>query len=172
VDDPRGDAELIADARSGDHASWTILMRRHAPRLAAYLGARLRRPDVVEGLVGESVVAAWLHLPELDDPAGFSAFFRRTGAGLAMRWAREHPDESLDSSLSTARLGTADPHGIERLDRLIGSLEETRRMAVELRWRGGLTGSELAAALRTTPEAAEKLANEAESTLLAKWDAE
>ncbi len=172
MSDLRSDGELVGDARAGDHAAWTVLARRHAPRLAAYLGARLRRADVVEQLVGEAVVAAWLHLPELEDPQGFAAFFRRVGAGLALRWAREHPDETIDSGLSATRLGAVDPQGIGRLDRLIGTLEETRRMALELRWRGGLSGAELGAALRSLPEIAESLANEAEASLLAAWDAQ
>ena len=165
--DPRGDADLVAEARAGDHAAWAWLCRRHAPRLAAYLGARLRRPEVVDQLVGEAIVAAWLHLPELADPAGFAAWFRRTGAGLALKWARAHPAEEIAGPWS--RGGAGD--GVVRLDQLIGDLEEAVRMALELRWRGGLSGSELAGALRCPVEEAERLADDAEGELLRRWAA-
>ena len=166
--DPRGDADLVGEARAGDHAAWASLCRRHAPRLAAYLGARLRRPEIVDQLVGEAVVAAWLHLGELADPVGFSAWFRRVGAGLALKWAREHPDEMLAAPWSRS---TAEQPELLRLDQLVGVLEETARMALELRWRGGMTGAELANALRCRPEEADLLADQAESELLRRWDA-
>ncbi len=165
--DPRGDADLVAEARSGDHAAWASICRRHAPRLAAYLGARLRRPDVVDQLVGETIVAAWLRLPELADPEGFAAWFRRTGAGLALKWARAHPAEVIAAPWSRGGFEA----GLDRLDQLIGGLEEAARMALELRWRGGLSGPELAGALRCPVKEAERLADEAEGELLRRWAA-
>lgn len=167
-----GDADLVAEARSGDHAAWATLCRRHAPRLAAYLGARLRRPEIVDQLVGETIVAAWLQLPGLDDAGAFAGWFRRTGAGLALRWAREHPDEMIAAPWPGPEGGgEQDRADVARLDRLVGELEETARMAVELRWRGGMRAAELAAALRCTPEEAERLADSAESDLLERWAA-
>lgn len=163
------DSELVTEARAGDHAAWATLCRRHVPRLAAYLGARLRRPEVVDQLVGETVVAAWLQLPGLDDPAGFAAWFRRTGAGLALRWARAHPDEMINAPWSEQRAGGGEQVDLAQLDRLVGELEETARMAIELRWRGGLAGSALAAALRCSSEEAEKQANDAENEILRRW---
>ncbi len=166
----QGDADLVVEARAGDHAAWSALCRRHAPRLAAYLGARLRRPEIVDQLVGETVVAAWQQLAGLENPAEFAAWFRRTGAGLALRWAREHPSETIAAEWTPLHSGGGDPDSMARLDRLIGGLDEAKRMAVELRWRGGLSGSELAAALRCTPEEAERLANVAENELQQGWD--
>jgi len=168
--DTHGEAELVAEALAGDHAAWALLCRRHAPRLAAYLGARLRRPDVVDQLVGDTVVSAWAQLPGLENPGDFAAWFRRTGAGIALRWAREHPDEMLTAVWSTTRHGGGDQVELARLDHLIGELEEAERMALELRWRGGLMGADLAAALRCTPEEAERLANVAESEIRQRWD--
>ncbi len=168
--DPRSDTDLLAESRGGDHAAWAALCRRHAPRLAAYLGARLRRPEIVDQLVGEAVVAAWLQQSELTEPSGFAAWFRRTGAGLALRWAREDPDAAIDGAWSAQRGGEGDQEALARLDRLVGGLEETERMALELRWRGGLAGSELAAALRCAPEEAERLADAAELEIGRRWD--
>lgn len=170
-EDLRSDADLVCDARGGDHAAWAVLSRRHAPRLAAYLGARLRRTDIVDGLVGETVVAAWLRLGELGDPAGFAAWFRKTGAGLALKWAREHPDAAIEAAIPAGRLPTAQAEELGRLDRLVGTLDEQHRMALELRWRGGMTGEALGTAMRCAAETAERLADEAENQLLQEWDA-
>ena len=42
-------------------------------------------------------------------------------------------------------------------------------MALELRWRGGLVGGELAAALRCSPDEAERLVDAAENEVLRRW---
>lgn len=172
VADLRSDADLVGDARAGDHGAWSVLARRHAPRLAAYLGARLRRPDIVDGLVGESLVAAWLRLAECEDPAQFAAWLRRIGASLAMRWAREHPEAAIETPLPATRLPQAHAALLQRLDHAIGALDEVQRMALELRWRGGLAGDALAAAMRSPVEGAERLADEAEERLVREWDAD
>jgi len=164
--DRHGDAELVEAVRSGDHLAWAALMRRHAPRLAAYLGARLRRPAVVDALVAEAVVAGWQYLGELEDGAGFAAWFRKLGAGIAMRWAREHPGEALEEPFPAGRIpaGSADrSEQLAILERAIGRLSEPQRMALELRWRGGLVGAELGAALRLDAAEADRLADEAEN---------
>jgi RNA polymerase sigma factor (sigma-70 family) len=171
ADDPRSDAELVVDTRGGDHLAWAALAKRHAPRVAAYLGARLRRPEVVDHLVGETLVAAWLRLGDLSEPADFAVWFRKTGAGLALKWAREHADETLEQPAPAARFPAEQAEAIARLDRLISGLDEAQRMAVELRWRGGLSGEQLGNALRCSSENAERMADDAESELLRVWDA-
>lgn len=167
VDDPRDDIALVEDARGGDHAAWSHLVRRHAPRLAAYLGARLRRPAIVESLVAETVVAAARQLGELPDPASFAAWFRRLGAAIAMKWARANPQEALDEAFPAGRAEGLPGGELARLDAAIGRLDEQQRMALELRWRGGLGPVELAEALRCQPDEASRLADRAEASLLA-----
>lgn len=165
--DGHSDAELVEAVRQGDHVAWAALMRRHAPRLAAYLGARLRRPAVVDALVAEAIVVGLQYLTELGQEP-FAAWFRKLGAGIAMRWAREHPEEPLEEPFPVGRLagehgGLADELG--RLERALAQLGEQQRMAVELRWRAGLVGVELGSVLRIDAAEAERLAAEAESAL-------
>ncbi len=164
------EAELVEAVRSGDHQAWPVLMRRHAPRLAAYLGARLRRPAVVDALVAEAVVVGLQHLSELAPGEGFAAWFRKLGAGIAMRWAREHPDEALDEPFPAGRIPAqhaALAEDLAALERAFGQLSEQQRMVLELRWRGGLAGAELGSALRLGGDEAERLADEAEGQLAA-----
>lgn len=164
----REDADLVVAVRAGDRAAWQSLARRHAPRLAAYLGARLRRPAVIDALVAEAIVSGIRHLPELEDPAGFAAWFRRLGAGIAMRWARDNPGEALDEPFPVGRVPEAQAGAVAELvafEREISRLDEQQRMALELRWRGGMAAEEIAAAMRTNVAEAARLADQAESTL-------
>jgi len=146
------DLELVERARQGDRDAWTALVRRHAPRLAAYLGARLRRPSVVERLVEDAIVLAYRHLDEVDASEGFAAWFRRVGAHLALRWYREHREEALTEPFPAERLGTAtavmeQAARMERLETALGALTDAQRMAVEQRYRGGLEGEDLSEVL-------------------------
>lgn len=164
-----GDASLVRTARRGDREAWALLMRRHAPRLAAYLGARLRRPALVERLVADAIVNAWRHLDELADPMDFAAWFRRRGAALAKHWHREHPDEPLAEPFPSERL-PAEPARAQRmgsLDAALAALPESQRMALEYRFRGGLDGDELAEALHLGREEAAAAVEQALAALAA-----
>lgn len=164
----REDADLVIAVRAGDRAAWQSLARRHAPRLAAYLGARLRRPAVVDALVAEAIVSGIRHLPELADPAGFAAWFRRLGAGIAMKWARDNPGEPLDEAFPVGRVPEEHAGSLAELaafEHEISRLDEQQRMALELRWRGGMAAEDIAAAMRTTVAEAERLADRAEAIL-------
>ena len=64
---------------SEDRGAWQQLMDLYAPLLAAYLGARLRRHEVVEKLVCDTIDAAWRHRDEYSSDQNFGAWFRRLG---------------------------------------------------------------------------------------------
>jgi RNA polymerase sigma-70 factor (ECF subfamily) len=162
------DAELIVAAQGGDQAAWGSLVRRHAPGVAAYLGARLRRPEIVDRLLGEAIVAGWRQRAECDDPAAFQGWLRKIAGAVAMRWAREHPDEPVEGPFPLDRVparGLDSAGRLAELDQAIGRLPEQQRMALELRWRGGLTDESLAAALRLSVSDAVRLAEQAEEAL-------
>lgn len=153
------DRQLAARSRAGDRDAWNELARRAAPRLAAYLGARLRRPEVVEKLVAEAIYAAWRHIHELEDPADIAAWLRRVAGGSAMRWHEKHRQESLHGAFPLERCA-ADRRcaaDMERLEHCLGRLAEEERMAIEQRYRGGLSGAELAEALHRDPREVEPL---------------
>ena len=168
------DADLALRARAGDREAWAALCQRHAPRLAAYLGARLRRPKVVEKLVEDAIVLASKHLGELDPPSSFPGWFRRVGAHLALRWYREHSDEKLAEGFPPERIGN-DPERQRRMDRLenaLAALTDAQRMAIEQRYRGGLAGEGLAEALHLEPAKAERLIDDALAALERAWEKE
>ena len=168
------DADLATRARAGDREAWAALCQRHAPRLAAYLGARLRRPKVVEKLVEDAIVLASKHLSELEQPTDFPGWFRRIGAHLALRWYREHSDEKLAEGFPPELVGS-DPARQRRMDRLenaLASLSDAQRMALEQRFRAGLAGEGLAEALHLEVGKAERLVDDALTALERAWEKE
>ncbi len=162
----RSDTELATAAQEGDNEAWAVLCQRHAPRLAAYLGARLRRPKVVDKLVEDAIVTAWKHLHELERPDDWAGWFRRVGANLALLWYREHSDERLVEGFPSDRCARdgipGEPERMARLESALGKLGDAQRMALEGRFRGGLEGDALAESLHLPDAAAaQRLVDEA-----------
>ena len=157
------DESLVVAAQHGDLAAWSTLCGRHLPRLAAYLGSRLRRPEVVERLVAEVVAGAWKHLPELDQPAEFPAWLRKAGGNLALQWSRKHPDEPVAAPFPANRCGN-EPEltaCMTRLDAAIGTLPDAQRMLLEHHFRGQVDLTVLAAGMHLQREQIEVMLEEA-----------
>lgn len=161
------DESLVTAAQHGDLDAWRRLCQRHLPRLAAYLGARLRRPAVIERLVGEVAVGGWKHLPELDNPRDFPAWLRRVGGNLALQWGRKHPGEPLTEPFPAARCGTdlAQAERMGRLEQALGQLSDHQRMVLEQRFRGGMDLAALSESLHLSQEGVERLLVEALAAL-------
>jgi RNA polymerase sigma-70 factor (ECF subfamily) len=157
------DESLVVAAQHGDREAWSTLCVRHLPRLAAYLGSRLRRPDVVEKLVAEVVAGAWKHLPELEHPADFPQWLRKAGGNLALQWSRKHPQEPLAAPFPEARCGGDQTlaRRMVRLDAAIGALPDAQRMLLEQHFRGQVSLDELAASMHLQREGVEVMLDEA-----------
>lgn len=146
---PDEDHGLATRVRAGDYDAWVELVERHAPRLGAYLGARIQRPRVVDQLVADAVYNGWLGRDgiEVDN---FAAWFRRLGANLALRWRERHKDEPLIEPFPLDRCA-GNREMAERLDcleRALYRLNKSERRVLEQRYRGGMDGKVLAQALR------------------------
>lgn len=153
---------LIQAAMSGDATAWHQLMEQYAPRLAAYLGARLRRHSVVERLVAETIYAAWRHRDEYHPEQDFATWIRRIGAHLAMRWHARHKGEALVEAFPRERCESLQQHAtMQALDNALGRLSDKQRMALEQHFRGGLSGPALAQALHVSEGAEEDALNQA-----------
>jgi RNA polymerase sigma factor (sigma-70 family) len=157
------DETLVVAAQRGDLDAWSTLCFRHMPRLAAYLGCRLRRPEVVERVVAEVVLSAWKHLPELEKPADFSPWLRKVGGGLALQWSRKNPHEPIDAPFPESRCG-ADlglAERMVRLDAALGQLPDQQRMLLEQHFRGMVELTELAQSMHIQRDEVERLLDEA-----------
>jgi len=143
--DQAAERVLIQAAMAEDRDAWQQLMEHHGPRLAAYLGARLRRHAVVEKLVGDTIYAAWRHRDEYSSDQDFGSWFRRLGAHLAMRWHERHKGEPLAEAFPRGRCeGLQQYATMQAVDNAMGRLKDKHRMALEQRYRGGLQGAALA----------------------------
>lgn len=151
-------AALVRAAQSGDMIAWKQLVAIHAPRLAAYIGARLRRPEIVDRLVADSIYVAWKNLTELENEHDFPAWLRRMGGSVTMRWYKRHNDEGISGEFPMNRCD--DPQlaqRIQALDVALGRLSKKERMALEQRYRAGLANDDIAEVLHKEPEQVEDL---------------
>jgi RNA polymerase sigma-70 factor (ECF subfamily) len=157
------DESLVVAAQHGDRDAWAALCARHLPRLAAYLGSRLRRPEVVEKLVTDVVAGAWKHLPELEHPAEFPAWLRKAGGNLALQWSRKNPHEPLAAPFPERRCGGDQALSVRmvRLDAALGALPDAQRMLLEQHFRGQVPLDELAAGMHLQREGVEVMIDEA-----------
>lgn len=153
------DEILVRAAQAGDHSAWSVLCQRHIPRLSAYLGARLRRPAVVDRLVAEVVVGAWKHLSELHNPTHFPAWLRKVGGNVALQWGRRHAQEPMAESFPADRC-----HGdkellkrMQTVEAALDRLNDQQRMAVEQRFRGGMDSASLQEALHISAAEVDRL---------------
>ena len=134
---------LIEKSRTGDFDSWRELVDIYAPRLAAYVGARLRRPDIVDKLVADTVYVAWKNLAELEKPADFPSWFRKMGGSVTMRWYKRHHGEGISGEFPIDRIEDSEQaEEIAAIDKALGKLPEKQRMALEQRFRAGLEGED------------------------------
>lgn len=153
---------LLQQALQDDHEAWRQLMEHHAPRIAAYIGARLRRHKVVERLVAETIFVAWRHRHEYAQSQDFASWLRRIAANLAMRWHSRHQGEPLVEAFPRERCeGMQQFATMQALDNALGTLGDRHRMALEQRYRGGLDGESLALALHVAPDAVDAVVEEA-----------
>lgn len=144
---------LLQRSRNGDLEAWRSLIQIHAPRLAAYIGARLRRPEIVDKLVADTVYVAWKHLPDLEQDDKFASWLRRMGGSVAMSWYKRNHGEGISGEFPVGRVsGDPDASRLAALDRALGKLPEKERMALEQRFRAGLRGEELADVLHASLE--------------------
>lgn len=145
------DDALVLAAQGGDLAAWSALCHRHSPMLAAYLGGRLGRPDVVDRLLGQAIVTGWRNLRDPTVADDFTAWWRRLAGHLATTWHQEHPDEPLTGPFPAERCTVPGLcQDLDRVERALTMLAENERRFLELAIRGGLGEQGAAAILGST----------------------
>lgn len=148
--DERADVDLIRAARV-DVAAYGELYRRHLTSVYRYLAARVG-PDEASDLTQLVFVRAWEALPR----------YRERGAPFAAWLFRIARNAAADARRRTGRLAplegippmAADPaddlirrEALAHLRAALAELEPDRRELLALRFAGGLTSREIAAAL-------------------------
>lgn len=138
------DACLVSGARSGDPGSYDALYRRHREGVARTAYLLVRDRHLAQDVAQEAFLIGWRDLGRLRDPRLFRAWVTGVAVNLSRRAVRRpvHPPPGR----------IADPGG--ELDRdiavrdAVAALPRRLREAVVLRFYGGFTEAEMAAALR------------------------
>jgi RNA polymerase sigma-70 factor (ECF subfamily) len=92
------DRTVAGRAAAGDIAAFGVLVRRYTPLLRGYARRMLSGTAVVDDIVQESLVTAWQHLPELDDPGRVRGWLLRIVSRKAIDELRaSRPQIALDA---------------------------------------------------------------------------
>ena len=144
----RSDSELVAAARDGDDAAFTLLVDRHYGRTKALVRAVLRQPDEAADVTQEAVLQAYLGLEHLREPARFGAWLY----GIAANLARMRVRSTRRSPPAAAQVTPQGPHELAEaaetaalVREALGQLTPAQREAVLMHDVAGLTAPEIAA---------------------------
>lgn len=95
----RTDAELAGLSRDGDREVFGELACRYGPAAGRLARRLVRREDLAQEVVQESLVQAWLSLNKLRDPARFRSWLYGIVLNIGRGYLRERVGISLDAVL-------------------------------------------------------------------------
>ena len=151
---PPDEGRLVARARAGDEAAFSILAERYRTRLRRTLYRITRDCDAAQDAVQEALTRAWLNIDHFEGRARFFTWLTRIGINEAYNGMRRHPAETLELD---DRVGERIPDWGKRPDEVFETREFLRateealarlpldyRTAVTLRDVEGLSTEEAA----------------------------
>ena len=158
------DAELTRAAAAGDHDAFARIYDRYADRLHDFCVGMLRDRDGAADCVQDTFCAAATRLPQLREPDKLRPWLYSIARNEALRRIREQrretPSDELPDTVShdpgpdtlAARTELAD-----LIAEAAGGLSDRDRTVLELAYRHGLDGADLADALGVSPANATKM---------------
>jgi RNA polymerase sigma factor (sigma-70 family) len=148
------DAELVRAAAAGDRQAFAVMYDRYANRLHDFCAGMLADRDAAADCVQDAFCTAATCLGDLREPDKLRAWLYGIARHQAMRRIRDRRKEQLSDELPEVVSGDAGPDtmaGRSELANLIaeaaGGLSDRDRSVLELAYRHGLGGPELAEAL-------------------------
>jgi RNA polymerase sigma-70 factor (ECF subfamily) len=149
---PADEARLMSRVAEGDLRAFESLFRRYRPRLARYLGAHVRRPELVDEIVNDTMLVVWRRARAFDMGARVSTWIigiaARTGLKASARTRRhdaeEHEEAAADDTPEHAALRSERQR---RLRAAIASLSADHRAVLELAYFEGASCREAAGIL-------------------------
>ena len=166
------DASLAVAAASGDRAAFAAIYDRYANRLHDYCIGMLRDRDAAADCVQDVFVTAATRLGQLREPdrlrSWLYAIARNEALAVIRERRREQPSDDLpeiassepDLATVAARTELAD-----LIKDACGGLTDRDQVVLELSFRQGLSGPELAEALGVTPRNANTLVDRLRETI-------
>ena len=166
------DAELVSSAAGGDRRAFAAIYDRYADALHDFCIGMLRDSDSAADRVHDAFCTAATRLGSLRDPAKLRPWLysiaRHHALGQIAARRREQPAEVLPEPESTdpdpatlaARTELAD-----LMAQAAGGLSDRDRAVLDLTYRHGLDGPELAQALDVTPGTANRIVARLRTTI-------
>jgi RNA polymerase sigma-70 factor (ECF subfamily) len=160
--DPTDDHATMLAARRGDQEAFTVLVKRHTPKVFAVALRYARVREDAEDIVQETFQNAFLHLDKFEGKSAFLTWLTRIAINQALMLLRSRcsrRETSMDTSnsgeIAASLLDMRDPRPNpeanyvvrERVDVLsaaIGKLRPALRTAIELRELADLSTRETA----------------------------
>jgi RNA polymerase sigma factor (sigma-70 family) len=152
------DAELARAAATGDRHAFAMIYDRYANRLHDFCLGMVRDRDAAADCVQDVFCAAATQLPKLREPDRLRPWLYAIARNEALRCIRDRRREQVSDELPEAASHEAGPDTLAARNELAnliaeaaGGLGDRDRTVLELAYRHGLDGPELADALEVSP---------------------
>ena len=170
--DIASDAELAGAAVAGDRAAFARIYDRYADRLYDFCVGMVRDGEAAADCVQEVFCTAAVQLTTLRDPDKLRPWLYAIARNEALRCIRLRRRESASDELPEAQSSEAGPDTLAARSELAdliaeaaGGLSDRDRSVLELSYRHGLDGAELAEALGVSSSSATKLVQRLRKTI-------
>jgi RNA polymerase sigma factor (sigma-70 family) len=166
------DAELARAAAAGDRRAFAVIYDRYADRLHDFCVGMVRDRDAAADCVQEVFCTAATQLPKLRFPDRLRPWLYAIARNEALRWIRDRRREQVSDELPEAASHEAGPDTLAARNELAdliaqaaGGLSDRDRTVLELAYRHGLDGPELADALEVSPGNANRMVSRLRDTI-------
>jgi RNA polymerase sigma factor (sigma-70 family) len=166
------DAELATAAAAGDRGAFARIYDRYADRLHDFCAGMLRDRDAAADCVQDTFCTAATRLPQLREPDKLRPWLYAIARNEALRLIRNRRREQLSEDIPEMASGEPGPDTLAARTELAdlvaeaaGGLSDRDRAVLELTYRHGLDGPELAEALGVSPVNANKMVQRLRDTI-------
>ncbi|OBK47391.1 hypothetical protein A5655_07025, partial [Mycobacterium sp. 1081908.1] len=166
------DGELARAAATGDRRAFAMIYDRYADRLHDFCIGMVRDRDTAADCVQDVFCSAATQLPKLRDPERLRPWLYAIARNEALRCIRDRRREEVSDELPEAASHDAGPDTLAARNELAalvaeaaGGLGDRDRAVLELAYRHGLDGPELANALEVSPGTANKMVSRLRNTI-------
>lgn len=105
----RDEVGLIEDIASGSLRAFEQLYRIYHPRLSRFLGNMLRRPQLVEEVLNDTMLVVWTHASRYNGTSKVSTWILAIAYRKALKALRRHQDPVEDLQAEMRESGEANP---------------------------------------------------------------
>ena len=171
-DEVRSDAELAGAAAGGDRGAFAGIYDRYANRLHDYCAGMVRDRDAAADCVQDVFCTAAAQMHKLREPDKLRPWLYAIARNEALRRLRERQHETASDEVPDVASGEPGPDTLagrtelaDLISEAAGGLSERDRSVLELAYRHGLDGPELAVALGVTPGSANRMVSRLRQTI-------